>query len=94
MLTILRDFNAGLNEAELRLVMRNLAYFHAASAALARIKGIDLDQHYGQLSKPFDIAGESQCRIYVNHRAGRAGRAGKYKQTEYRQTTRVRQASQ
>jgi Ecdysteroid kinase-like family len=60
MVTVLRDFNAGLSEAELRLVIRNLAYFHAASAALARIKRIDLAQHYGPLSQPFDIAGKNR----------------------------------
>ena len=53
-----RDFNAGLTEAEVRLMIRNLAHFHAASVALARIKGIDLAQHYGQLSKAFDTAGK------------------------------------
>jgi hypothetical protein len=44
-----RDFNEGLVEAELRLVVRNLAYFHAASTALARIRRLDLMHHYGPL---------------------------------------------
>jgi hypothetical protein len=47
-----------LSEAEVRVVVRNLAYFHAASTALARINGIDLAQHYGQLSKPMNNAGK------------------------------------
>ena len=44
-----RDFNEGLGEAEVRLVVRNLAYFHAASTALARIRRLDLTHHYGPL---------------------------------------------
>ena len=54
-----RDFNAGLTEAEVRLMIRNLAHFHAASVALARIKGIDLAQHYGQLSSEWVTAGKT-----------------------------------
>ncbi len=44
-----RDFNEGLGEAELMLVVKNLAHFHAASMALSRTLRLDLEEHYGPL---------------------------------------------
>jgi len=55
---LFRDFNAGLSEAEVRLIVRNLAHFHAASMVLPWHRSLDLASHYRPLFASSDVEGE------------------------------------
>jgi hypothetical protein len=59
-----RDFNLGMTEAEVRLLVRNLAHFHAASRAMARMRRLDLTQHYGGLCKTSTVAGLTSMCVF------------------------------